>query len=164
MKTIIGLLLLTPTLLYGADIFSAGNGEIVAVCRDDAEFDRESGSLPAYSNRLTFDVESNGALVDDIITNRSPYSLVGTNLTKNASPVAVVPDKTGGRRALFNEVKSNLATYFSITVTGPANLRSQLPTILTACIATNQIGSAPAVAKANGVLIPLVQLQLLEQK
>lgn len=111
---------------------------------------------------IRFDPDANPGLVRELARDMRSFRLVAGTLLQNGNPVAVSGPKPGGRLALFALVSARCASVLGVMVSSPADLRAKLPVIIAGCMATNNLGTAQAVAKANSVLIPLVQWQLLE--
>lgn len=154
MKTILLYLLLASSV--AAAIVCFQDNEVVYVTDDD-HVPADMAGLP----RLELDGESNADVIAQIRLTPREFSLVGTNLMHRGTPVSLMPSRAGSRRAMFALVRTRCASALGVMVASPADLRAKLPDIIAGCIATNNLGTAQAVAKANSVLIPLVQWQLL---
>lgn len=125
---------------------------------EGAQLPISATATPAFR----FDPDANPELVRDLALDMSEFRVVAGNLYRGGSPVVVAGPRSGGRLALFMLARSRCVSALGITVDSPADLRSKMPEIIAACLATNNLGTAQAVAKANSVLIPLVQWQLLQ--
>lgn len=124
----------------------------------------EGAQLPISATAtpaLRFDPDANPGLARELARDMSAFRVVDGNLLRDGNPVAVAGPKPGGRLAMFKLIRARCASVLGVMVASPADLRAKLPEIIAGCIATNNLGTAQAVAKANSVLIPLVQWQLL---